>query len=87
METDTCLIVWVREQCRLGKLNMVWPALTMKTFIIIIIIIGKKISVARRGVRPRLYQLGKRQGPRSRSGDLASRVGRCESSLLALDRH
>lgn len=71
----------------LGKLNMVWPALTMKTFIIIIIIIGKKISVARRGVRPRLYQLGKRQGPRSRSGDLASRVGRCESSLLALDRH
>lgn len=70
----------------LGKLNMVWPALTMKTFIIIIII-GKKISVARRGVRPRLYQLGKRQGPRSRSGDLASRVGRCESSLLALDRH
>lgn len=86
METDTCLIVWVREQCMLGKLNMVWPALTMKTFIIIIII-GKKISVARRGVRPRLYQLGKRQGPRSRSGDLASRVGRCESSLLALDRH
>lgn len=72
----------------LGKLNMVWPALTMKTcIIIIIIIIGKKISVARRGVRPRLYQLGKRQGPRSRSGDLASRVGRCESSLLALDRH
>lgn len=69
----------------LGKLNMVWPALTMKTFIIIIIIIGKKISVAKRGVR--LYQLGKRQGPRSRSGDLASRVGRCESSVLALDRH